>query len=139
MCFKTTTILSGENTDVCISTIPVNPIQRVPSCTLPKQGGVLYLESQLPAVVQAYTTSLQHVHQASWCCHQQVAAFLQLPDLPPNVSTTVHHTGTHVGAVRELARLLVNLGGQFSGGGQDQAHRVLLATTKPTLGGRPPA
>lgn len=56
----------------------------------------------LLAVVQANLAPLHHVHQSAWCGHQQVAASLQVSDLLADVCATVHHAGTHSGAVGKL-------------------------------------
>ena len=72
---------------------------------------------------------LHHVHQPSRSCHQQQTATLQVSNLCSNVCTAVHHTGTHTGPVGKLARLVVDLGGELSGGSEDKAQGVLLAAT----------
>ena len=72
---------------------------------------------------------LHHVHQPSRSRHQQQTATLQVSNLCSNVCTAVHHTGTHTGPVGKLARLVVDLGGELSGGSEDKAQGVLLAAT----------
>jgi len=56
----------------------------------------------LRAVVQSNLSSLHHVHQSPRCGNQQVATSLQISYLLANVGSSIHHTGTHSGAVGKL-------------------------------------
>ena len=58
--------------------------------------------SYLLAAVESDLASLHHVDETSRCRHQQMAATLKIPHLGADVSSSIHHTRAHVGAVRKL-------------------------------------
>lgn len=82
-----------------------------------------------PTHVKTDSASLQHVNQTSRSGHKQQAASLQVSNLSTYVCSPVHNTRTDLGAVGELARLVVNLRSQLTSRSQDQTERVLLPTT----------
>ena len=86
------------------------------------------------AIVQANLAPVNHVAEPARRGDQQVAPPAEVPHLGPHISPPVHHEGPHARTVRELARLLVDLGGEFPGGGQHQGQGVLLVATPPRIG-----
>ena len=82
----------------------------------------------LPAHIESNSSPLEHVDQPTRGGHQKQTATLQVTDLSADVSTAVDYAGTDLGAVGELAGLVVDLGGQLTSWSQDQAERVLLTT-----------
>lgn len=90
------------------------------------------IEDEVLDVLQGDTTTLYEIDQTSGSSHQEIASTLNLAKLRANVGSTVDDTRSHPRTVGELPRLLVNLGDQLTGGGEDQRGGVSLALTAET-------
>lgn len=88
---------------------------------------ISFVEDEVLDVLQGDTTTLYEIDQTSRSSHQEIASTLDLTQLRANVSSTVDDTRSHPGAVGELPRLLVNLGDQLTGWGEDERSGVGLA------------
>ncbi|ROV91474.1 hypothetical protein VSDG_07154 [Cytospora chrysosperma] len=87
------------------------------------------IEDEVLDVLQRDTTTLYEIDQTSRGSHQEIASTLDLTKLRADVSSTVDDTRSHPGAVGELSRLVVNLGDQLTGWGEDERGGVSLALT----------
>lgn len=81
-----------------------------------------------PAILQANLAAAEHVDESPGGGHEQVASAIELAHLLANVGAPVDNGRAHSRPVGELARLVVDLSGQFPCRGQNKAQRVLLAT-----------
>mmetsp|Transcript_59436 Transcript_59436/g.145470 ORF Transcript_59436/g.145470 Transcript_59436/m.145470 type:complete len:254 (+) Transcript_59436:636-1397(+) len=78
------------------------------------------VKDQVMDVVHAKSATFDQVDEPSWRRDQKVATALDLPELVTDFSTTVDTDTGDTCAVTEPFRFLVDLLGQFTGGGQDQ-------------------
>ncbi|ROW15354.1 hypothetical protein VPNG_02370 [Cytospora leucostoma] len=95
------------------------------------------VEDEVLDVLQGDATTLYEIDQTSRSSHQEITSTLDLTELRANVSTTVDDTRSHPRTVGEFPRLIVNLGDQLTGRGEDERRGVGLALTAEvtTLGG----
>lgn len=95
---------------------------------------VSLVKNKVLDVLQGDATTLYEVDQTSRSSHQQIAATFDLAKLRPDVSSTVDYTRSHPRTVGKLPRLVVNLGDQLTGRGENERCGVGLAlAAKATL------
>ena len=66
------------------------------------QHSVSFIEHQKAAIAQWDFSSVDHVLESSGCRYQQVTSAIQVSQLLPNVSSTVHHTWSRFWSVWKL-------------------------------------
>ncbi|KUI63848.1 hypothetical protein VM1G_12026 [Cytospora mali] len=93
------------------------------------QHTISLIENEVLDVLQGDTTTLYEIDQTSRSSHQEIASTLNLTKLRADVSSTVDDTRPHPRTVGELSRLVVNLGDQLTGWGEDERRGVGLALT----------
>jgi hypothetical protein len=93
------------------------------------QHSVGLVEHKVLNVAQGNATSLYEIDQSSRSGNQKIAATLNLAELGANIGTTVDDARANPRTVGKLARLLVDLGDQLTGGSQNQGGGVGLALT----------
>jgi len=87
------------------------------------------IENKILNVAQGDATTLNEIDQSTRGSNKKIASTLDLTKLGADVSATVDDAGAHPGPVGELARLVVDLGDELTGGGEDERGRVGLALT----------
>mmetsp|Transcript_23476 Transcript_23476/g.65168 ORF Transcript_23476/g.65168 Transcript_23476/m.65168 type:complete len:498 (-) Transcript_23476:1400-2893(-) len=92
-----------------------------------------FVQHQELDVFHSEATTFDQIDQSPRGCHQQITTALDIAELVSHLGTTVDAYGSDTGAVRETARFVVDLLGEFAGGSHDQGFRVHLTAT---VGGR---
>ena len=91
------------------------------------QHAISLIEDEVLDVAQGDAATLNQIDETTRGGNEEIAATLDLAKLGTDVGTTVDDTWSNPRSVGELAGLLVNLGNQLTGRGQDQRGWVSLA------------
>eukprot|EP00042_Codosiga_hollandica_P051259 m.626658 g.626658 ORF g.626658 m.626658 type:complete len:338 (+) comp58246_c0_seq2:519-1532(+) len=86
------------------------------------------VQNKVSDVVERNLATFHHVDQTTGRGNEKVATALDLAQLGADVSAAVDAAQTDLGAVGDLASLVVDLRGKLASRGQDQRKRVLLAS-----------
>ena len=80
------------------------------------------------------TSPLDEIDETTGRGNQQIAAAFNLPELIPDIGSTVNNDGCDSGAVEKLLRFILDLARQLASGSQHQALRVGPSTPDATRG-----
>jgi hypothetical protein len=94
------------------------------------QHSVGLVEDEVLDVGQRDLASVHQVDETTGSGGKQVTTTLDLTKLVADLGTTVNNGGTNPRSVSEPSRLLVDLGDELSGRGEDQGGGVLLSSTR---------
>ncbi len=97
------------------------------------------IEDKVLDVAQGDATSLYEIDQSSGGSDEQIAAALDLSELGADISATVDDARADPRAVGKLARLVVDLGDELTGRGEDERGGGMLSAgdrSATTLAGR---
>jgi hypothetical protein len=85
------------------------------------------IEHEVLDVGEADASALNEIDETTGGRTQEITSALDETELLVDVRTTVDDGGTHPGAVRKLASLIVNLGNKLTGGREDESGGERLA------------